>query len=120
MKKISITTAVIIGYFILMSSLGIIAAVPGNIQKEGAKEKERVRREIINHISCPSFITDNSDLNRVKAIVSINENGKVEVSDINSANPQLIDYVQSQLQDMQVKSTALPEKFVLVINFKVD
>lgn len=117
MKKTITTTAIIIGYFILMSTLGIIAAVPGNVQQHA---KEAVRNQIIRSITCPDFITENSPANRVKAIVKVDETGKVTVDEINSANPQLSQYVLNQLQGMQVKNTGEAEKFVLLVNFKVE
>jgi hypothetical protein len=119
MKKTIVTSAFIIGYFILMSSLGVIAAIPGSVQKS-TKEKEKVRREIIGNISCPSFITENSVTNKVTAIVNVDESGMVSVSQINSANPQLSAYVLEQLQNSKVRTTGTAEKFVLVVNFKVD
>jgi hypothetical protein len=118
-EKDNYSSSFIIGYFILMSSLGIIAAAPGTAQKS-TREKDRVRREIVNSISCPSFVTENSPANRVTAIVNVDEAGIVSVSEINSANPQLSSYVIGQLQNMKVKTTGLAEKFVLVVNFKVD
>src|SRR5437868_4422199 len=101
MKKTITTTAIITGYFFLMSSLGIIAAVPGNIQKTA---KETVRREIIRNISCPDFITENSEANDVKALVSVDETGKVSLHEINSANPELKDYVVTRLKEMKIKN----------------
>jgi hypothetical protein len=98
-----------------MSSLGIIAAVPGNIQQNA---KESVRREIIRNIACPDFVSNDSETNQVKAIVEVDENGNVNVSDINSSNEQLKDYVVEQLHNLKVKSSGTTEKFVLVIKFK--
>lgn len=117
MKKTILTTAIIIGYFFLMSSLGIIASVPHSVHKNA---KEMVRNEIVRNISCPEFITENSEANTVKAIVSVDELGNISVSDINSGNTQLKEYVLNQLQAMKVKNGAGAEKFVLVIHFKVD
>ena len=117
MKKTFITTAIITGYFFLMSSLGIIASVPNSVHKNA---KEIVRSEIVRNISCPEFITENSEANTVKAIVSVDELGNVSVSQINSANIQLKDYMLNELQHMKVKNGAGAEKFVLVIHFKVD
>jgi hypothetical protein len=116
MKKTLTTTLIIAAYFAMMSALGIIAAVPGSIQKNA---KESVRREIIRNISCPDFINTNSDANEVKAVVKVNETGTVSVQDVNSANPQLKEYVISQLQKMKLKGAVIPEQFVLVIKFKI-
>ena len=116
MKKTTTTTAILAGYFFLMSSLGIIAAVPGNIQKSA---KENVRREIIRNISCPAFVTENSKANDVKAIISVDENGKVSLYEINSANQELKNYVINTLEQMKINSGIPTEKFVLVVKFRV-
>ena len=117
MKKTLTTTAVIAGYFALMITLGIVAAVPGSVHKSA---KETVQREIIRNIACPEFITQNNEANQVKAIVAVDENGKVNIEEINSANTQLRDYVVAQLQDLKVAGDGHNEKFVLVVKFKVD
>lgn len=117
MKKTITITAVAIGYFFLMSSLGIIASVPGHVHKNA---KEYVRNQISRSITCPDFITSNTEANTVKAVVNVDEQGKVNVGQINSANPELQHYVLAQLQGMKVNNPAGPEKFVLVIHFKVD
>jgi len=116
MKKTITTSALFIGYFILMSTFGIIAAVPGHIEKAA---KESVRREIIRNISCPSFITENSEANDVKAIVSVDETGKVNLFEINSANPELTEYVRHTLTEMKIKNAIPTEKFILTIKFRV-
>jgi hypothetical protein len=117
MKKTFLITTIALGYFSLMGLLGIIAAVPGNVHKNA---KEFVREQITRNISCPDFITDNNPANTVKAIVNVDEAGTVTVNEINSGNAQLKNYVLGQLQNMKVHNTAGPEKFVLVVNFKVD
>lgn len=116
MKKTFTKTAVIALYFMLMANLGVIAAVPATANKNA---KEAVRREIIRNISCPEFITNDSEANQVKAIVEVSETGVVNIDEINSANPQLQNYVIGQLQNMKVTGTGTTEKFVLVIKFKV-
>ena len=117
MSKKSITTnAFIIGYFILMSTFGIIAAVPGNVERAA---KENVRREIIRNITCPEFVTENSEANDVKALVSVDETGKVTLYEVNSANPQLKSYVVNTLKEMKVHNAVPTEKFVLVVKFRV-
>ncbi len=108
--------ALLAGYFLLMSSLGIIAAVPGNVQKNA---KENVRREIIRNISCPEFITENTEANDVKAMVSVDENGKVTIHEINSANAHARNYVENALKEMKVKNSVPTEKFLLVVKFRV-
>lgn len=116
MKKSITTTAFIIGYFILMSTFGIIAAVPGNVEKAA---KENVRREIIRNITCPEFVTTNTEANDVKALVQVDENGNVNLFEINSANPELKNYVTNTLKEMKIKNAVPTEKFVLVVKFRV-
>ena len=114
MKK-TITTTVLISALLLMSSFALNATNHKQIEKNA---KETVRREIIRSISCPDFIEGDNLTNQVKAIVEVDNSGNVSVDAINSANPRLIPYVKSQLQNMKVKSLGQTQKFVLVINFK--
>ncbi len=116
MKKSKTTTAFIIGYFMLMISLGAIASVPGNVEKAA---KENVRREIIRNINCPEFVIGNSEANNVSAIVQVDEDGNINVSEINSANPELKKYVANALRGMKIKNTVPTEKFVVVVKFRV-
>jgi hypothetical protein len=116
MKKTIANTILITGYFTLMITFGIIAAVPGNVEKTA---KENVRREIIRNITCPDFVTENSEANDVKALVSVDENGKVNLYEINSANPQLKKYVENTLKQMKMKNAMPTEKFVVVVKFRV-
>jgi len=116
MKKTIITTATV-SAMLFIGSLTLSAANHAQIEKNA---KESVRREIIRNISCPDFIEDNSITNQVKAIVQVDESGNIKVDEINSANPQLISYVKGQLQAMKVKNPGEGQKFVLVINFKID
>ena len=116
MKK-TITTTAIITTLLLLTSFAVNATNHKQIQKNA---KETVRREIIRNISCPDFIEQNDVINQVKALVQVDENGAVSVEEINSGNPRLMSYVKDQLQNMKVKTmVGQPQKFVLVINFKV-
>ncbi len=116
MKKTITTTLFITTYFLLMSTFGIIAAVPGNVEKAA---KENVRREIMRNITCPEYVTENNEANEVKAIVSVDEKGKVSLYEINSANTQLKNYVEQSLKEMNLKTAVPTEKFVLVVKFRV-
>ncbi len=110
------TALFITTYFLLMSTIGIIAAVPGNVEKTA---KENVRREIMRNITCPEYVTENTEANDVKAIVSVDEKGKVSLYEINSANPELKNYVEQSLKEMNLKTAVPTEKFVLVVKFRV-
>jgi hypothetical protein len=112
MKK-SFATILLTAYFMLMSTLGIIASVPGSVERNA---KESIRREIIRSISCPDFITSDT---KVKAIVQVDESGNVNVLDINAENAQLKEYVTDQLHHLKIKNHSTEENFVLVINFKI-
>ncbi|MFN8287234.1 MAG: hypothetical protein U0V74_10795 [Chitinophagales bacterium] len=81
--------------------------------------KETFRREIIGKITCPDFVTENSEANDVKAIVSVNGSGRITVFEIYSGNEELKQYAAQQLQNMKLTSTGDNEKFVLVIKFRV-
>ncbi len=116
MKKTILTTAITIGYFVLMSTVGIIASVPANVNSAA---KEQIRKEIGSQIVCPAFVTQNTVMNDVKAIVRVEETGKVKVLEINSGNEQLKDYVINELSKMKIKNPATTDEFVLVIKFRV-
>ena len=112
MKK-SFATILLTAYIMLMSTLEILASVPGSVERNA---KETVRREIIRSISCPDFITSDT---KVKAVVQVDESGNVNVLDINAESAQLKEYVTEQLHNLKIKNHSTVEKFVLVINFKI-
>ena len=116
MSNKTTTNIIITLYLVVMGAFGIMAAVPGNVEKAA---KENVRREMIHNITCPEFVTENSDLNDVKAIVSVDELGTVSVHEINSGNLKLKEYVENTLEKMKMKNTTATEKFVLVVKFRV-
>jgi hypothetical protein len=114
--KNSVTVKVIIGSFLLMSTLGIFAGVPSHVEKTA---KENVRKEIIRQIGCPDFVTENTEANDVRAIVSVDESGSVTLYEINAANEELKDYVEKTLKEMKIKNSPATEKFVLVVKFRI-
>jgi hypothetical protein len=117
MKTTAKNSAFIIGYFMLAGALGIIAAVPVKVEKAA---KENVRREIMKNIVCPAYVQDNTAANDVKAMVSVNDQGKVSLHEINSANIRLRNYVEDVLENMTVKNTRAIEKFILTVKFRVE
>jgi hypothetical protein len=116
MKNTVKNSALIIGFFFLVSAFGIVAAVPGKVEKAA---KENVRREIIRNITCPDYVTENSEANDVKAMISVDKDGKVSLYEINSANLQLRNYVEETLRKMKMKNTPPTEKFILTVKFRV-
>ena len=114
MKK-TITITVVTTYFLLMGALGIIAAVPGKVNKAS---KESVRREIVRNIACPGLFAEKKKPMDVKAEVEVDAKGKLSVTGIYSDNEQLKEYVMSQLENLTVKNESGPEKLLLVIHFK--
>lgn len=100
--------------FILASFMGM-AANPNSIKAN----RENLRMEISRNISCPDFITENSEMNDVKAIVNVDATGTVNIETINTANPQLRAYVTKQLQQMHLANNTATGPFVLVIKFRV-
>jgi hypothetical protein len=117
MKTTVKNSAFIIGYFTLICALGIIAAVPVKVEKAA---KEKVRKEMIKNIVCPDYVKENSVANDVKAMVSVNEEGRVSLHEINSANLRLKNYVEDVLKKMTVKNTPAIEKFILTVRFRVE
>lgn len=116
MKKRMITTATLIAYFAMMSALGVVASVPANVSSAA---KENLRKEISSQIICPSFVTSNSETNNVRAIVQVNEQGRVGVLEISSANEELKDYVIKELSKIKISHPGTTEQFVLIIKFRV-
>lgn len=116
MKKSIHTFTLIIGGLLLAGSMGAMASAPAHAQKAA---KENVRREIIRSISCPDFVTENNEANDVKALVSVDESGHINLHEINSANPELKSYVIKMLKEMKMKDTTPTGKFVLVVKFRV-
>jgi len=101
---------------LLTGNLGA-KAIPTQPVKKDVKEK--VRLEIAKSITCPDFIEENDVINQVKAIVEVDDNGRVKVLEINSANSQLKDYVSSRLENLAVKNPGQSQKFILLIRFVV-
>src|ERR1700742_4270307 len=118
MKKTLIIT-ITSGYLLMMSALGIAASVPNKAIK-ASKEKEAVRREIIRNIACPAFFTDGAHPTDVRAVVSVDETGKVNIEAINSGNEQLSAYVADQLKNLTLKTQTGPEKFILIVHFVAE
>ena len=103
-------------FLLASATLGVVAGVPASVQKAS---KETVRREIIKNISCPDYIKENSEANNVKALISVTENGNIVLHEVNSANPELKDYVTKTLSEMKINNAVPAEKFVVVIKFRV-
>lgn len=100
--------------------LALAQPVPARGTEKASSAKETLRRELSRTITCPSFITENSDANVVKALVSVSDEGAVTVYEINTGNARLKQYVQQTLQTVKVDNPGYNEKFVLVINFRVE
>lgn len=110
MKKVFITIAVLVA----TGTQNIFAAK--GLEKVS---KENISREIIRSIRVPDFITENSVVNEVRAIVQVDKNGLVKVFETNSANEELKQYVLNELQKIKLSADAT-EKFVLVVKFRID
>ena len=50
---------------------------------------------------------------------AVDENGNVNLFEINSANTDLKNYVANTLKEMKIKNAVATEKFVLVVKFRV-
>ena len=113
-KKTVLTLATVA--LILLSSFQSFATTPELIEKAA---KENVRREIIREITCPDFVTENSEANNVKALVSVDEFGKITVYEVNSANADLKKYVTDTLKEMKIRNGEAIGKFILIVKFRV-
>ncbi len=113
-KKTVLTLAA--GALMLLSSFQSFAATPETI---GKAAKENVRREIIREITCPDFVTENSEANNVKALLSVDEFGKITVYEVNSANVALKKYVTDTLKEMKIRNGEAIGKFILIVKFRV-
>lgn len=99
--------------------VSLLPEEPAKAEKSSAA-KEVLRRELSRNITCPSFITENGEQNVVKALISVSDEGAVTVYEINTGNARLKQYVQQTLQHVKVENPGYNEKFVLVINFRVE
>jgi len=116
--KNTFTLSIVTGCLLLMGTFGVSAA---NLTEKANKvSKEKVRNEIIRNIGCPEYVQENSAVNDIKVIVEVDKNGKVTITDINSGNPRLLDYVAAQLENMTVKNVTGPERFILTVHFRVE
>lgn len=113
MKKI-MTLSVITGYLLIMSALGIVAAVPARTEQAA---KEAARKEIVRSIYTANIEANNVKPTELKATVRVDETGKVTVSDISSGSEILKQYVVYQLEKMTIQNITKPETFVLLIRF---
>lgn len=91
-------------------------AANGNLS---AADKQNISAQISRNIVCPPFITENSDANDVKALIQVTELGVINVLEVNTANPQLKQYVIAELKKMKINNNPSTEKFLLVIRFRV-
>ena len=115
MKNKFTNTVVVLAYFMLMTTLGIVAAVPSKVDRS---EKEKARNEIIRTVTAPSFYLEEGQPDEVRVHLAVMEDGSVKVLAINSANEQLKDFVLTQLKDLKVTESSKLEPFILVIKFK--
>lgn len=102
----------------LIALAGLTACASNNVHPHLA-EKAMLQREIAAQIVCPEFVTRNSTDNTVRAIVSVTEQGQIQLHDISAADNRLVNYVSSELKHLNLKSSAPKgtDKFVLVIKF---
>lgn len=110
-----VITAIITVFLMLQSILGMAAGTDA-LSKAS---RENLKMEISRQVPCPDFVTENSEANDVKAVISVGENGALNIEAINTTNPQLKNYVTRQLNNIQLSDAASTEPFVLVIKFRV-
>ena len=125
-KQIMRLRAIVIGAIIatcfMLASLSGMAAEPNTEapRKSAAMlNREVVKAEISRNIQFPTFVTSNSAANEVRAIVDVDSNGTVSVQQIDSANPEMKNYISKQLSNMQLANRIPTGPFVLVLKFRV-
>lgn len=106
---------IITGLAFLALSANILFA--GTPTAEALHSINEVRSEIIGNVAPPSFVTAHPSSAEVKAIVQVDENGKLQIHEISSDNPLLKNYVLVSLRNMKVNKAAT-EKFIVLIRFK--
>lgn len=118
----AIFIAAIITACFVVASLSGMAAEPN---KEAAAKtaavlnRDKVKAEISRNIPFPTFVTSNSAANEVRAIVDVDSNGIISVQQIDSANPEMKNYISKQLGNMQLENRIPTGPFVLVLKFRV-
>lgn len=109
--------AIITACFVMASLTGMAANNPNALALK--VNRERLSAEISHNIAFPAFVTTNSVANEVKAIVEVDTDGRINVHEISTANPELKNYVNMQLQKMQLSNHIPTGAFVLVLKFRV-
>lgn len=97
-------------------SVSVLANEPGKFEA-----REEVKQQIVNKIPCPEFVTDNSPANYIRAIVQVDEQGNLSLTDVNAGTPQLKEYVLNRLDKSRLYLDHMlsPDKFILIIKFQI-
>lgn len=101
--------------FMFLSMLGM-AAEPGAVN---LANKENLKKEISQNITCPDFVTGNSDENNVTAVINVDSKGAINIEAISSPNPELKNEVIKQLSHMRLANKIPTGPFALVVKFRV-
>jgi hypothetical protein len=101
---------------ILAFTYSAFAGTPGKMEA-----REMVKAGIMNKIECPDFITHNGSANYVRAMVEVNSDGELTISDISAGSPELKQYILNRLNNTKVlyNQPVDADKFVLIIKFQI-
>lgn len=97
-------------------SFGAFAGEPDKLEA-----REEVKQQIVNKVPCPEFVTYNGPANYIRAIVEVDAQGNLTLTDINAGSPQLKDYIMGKLDNSRVHLGRVlsPDKFILIIKFQI-
>lgn len=110
-----VIAAIITACFMLLSTLGM-AAEAGTLSKAN---RENLKREISQNITCPDYVTSNSDENNVTAVINVDSMGSINIEAISSPNAELKNEVIKQLSQMRLANKIPTGPFALVVKFRV-
>ena len=110
-----VIAGIITACFMLLSMLGM-AAGPGALS---IANRENLKKEISQYITCPDYVTGNSDENNVTAVIKVDSNGTIHIEAISSANAELKNEVEKQLRQMRLANKIPTGPFALVVKFRV-
>ncbi len=107
--------AIITACFTLLSTFGM-AAEPGAVN---LVNKENLKKEISQNITCPDYVTGNSDENNVTAVINVDSKGTINIEAISSPNAELKNEVVKQLSQMRLANKIPTGPFALVVKFRI-
>ena len=102
------TTQVFVAIFLLLTTVSLTAS--------DTKDKDKLKRSISNHIHHPGSGQEGV----VYAHIVVNEEGGLDIKEIDSTDESLLGFVTKKLQELHVKITDSGEERRLHFIFKKD